>query len=233
MVHGSSVTTSVHPLRRHSPRVRAAARRASTSACAVGSPVASRSLRPVASTAPSGPRTTAPTGTSSVLRARSPSSRASLRAESRSPRSTRSDPHLVEEIGETGPFGDHRQYVARKDASTGRQRVEFLLGDPEIGEKSSITVGGRVGPRSGALGERTNNRPPGAGEDGGDRVPLHGAYGRDVHARLCVLLGQDEREPLDNGLHKEQSELTPPYEREVGHQVRDVVDEVHIIEFDL
>src|SRR5699024_10520680 len=203
MVHGSSVTTSVHPLRRHSPRVRAAARRASTSACAVGSPVASRSLRPVASTAPSGPRTTAPTGTSSVLRARSPSNRANLRAESRSPRSTRSDPHLVEEFGETGPFGDHRQYVARKDAPTGRPRMEFFIGDPEIGEKSSITVGGGVGPRSGAIGKLRNSHPPCLGEDGGDHVLMHGAYVRKVHARLCVLLGPDECEPLVIGLHQE------------------------------
>src|SRR5690606_29482360 len=45
-------------------------RSASTSACAVGSPSASRALCPSPTTAPSGPTTTAPTGTSPAPRAR-------------------------------------------------------------------------------------------------------------------------------------------------------------------
>ena len=44
MTHGSSVTTSVHSSSRHVPSTAAAARSATTSACAVGSPVRSRSL---------------------------------------------------------------------------------------------------------------------------------------------------------------------------------------------
>ena len=53
-----------------SPWPTAAARRSATiSACAVGSPVSSRSLRPMASSAPSEAYTTAPTGTSASSRA--------------------------------------------------------------------------------------------------------------------------------------------------------------------
>ena len=62
IVHGSRVTTRVQPVSRHSPRAAAAARRATTSACPVGSPSASRVLRPVPMTAPVSSSTTAPTG---------------------------------------------------------------------------------------------------------------------------------------------------------------------------
>src|SRR4051794_15452357 len=65
MVQGSSVTTSVQPASRQpSPCTAAAARSASTSACAVGSARFSRSLAASASTAPPGARTTAPIGVS-------------------------------------------------------------------------------------------------------------------------------------------------------------------------
>lgn len=63
MGQGSSVTTSVASLRRQPSRVAAASRRANTSACAVGSPVSSRSLWRAATIRPS-ITTTAPTGTS-------------------------------------------------------------------------------------------------------------------------------------------------------------------------
>ena len=87
MAHGSSVTTRVQsasrqpspgsPSRARSCCSRAAASRMATiSACAVGSPSASRSLRPEPSTPPSGPITTAPIGTSSVASARRASARA-------------------------------------------------------------------------------------------------------------------------------------------------------------
>src|SRR6185369_7146933 len=66
IVHGSNVTTSVQPSRRHSPRAWAARRNAMISAWAVGSPTRSRSLRPLASSTPSESKTTAPTGTSPV-----------------------------------------------------------------------------------------------------------------------------------------------------------------------
>src|SRR6478736_8185004 len=64
MTHGSSVTTSVQPSSRHEPTVCAASRSATTSACPVGSPSSSRTLRPRPTTPPSGSTTSAPTGTS-------------------------------------------------------------------------------------------------------------------------------------------------------------------------
>ena len=70
MVHGSTVTTSVQPVSRQSPSTAPARRSATTSACAVGSASRTRSLRPTASSRPSGPKTTAPTGTSTAARRR-------------------------------------------------------------------------------------------------------------------------------------------------------------------
>ena len=65
IAQGSNVTTRVHPSRRHpSPTDLAAARSASTSACAVGSPSASRRLTASATTLPCGSTTRAATGTS-------------------------------------------------------------------------------------------------------------------------------------------------------------------------
>src|SRR5271163_143667 len=65
MIHGSTVTASVAPSSRHpSPSTPAAARIARTSACAVGSPKASRAFTARASSVPSAPLTTAPIGTS-------------------------------------------------------------------------------------------------------------------------------------------------------------------------
>src|SRR5437879_3831412 len=63
MTHGSRVTYSVHPTRRHPPSVRAARRRTSASACAIGSRRVSLRLCPRAITRPS-TTTTAPIGTS-------------------------------------------------------------------------------------------------------------------------------------------------------------------------
>ena len=80
MVQGSSVTTSVRPSSRHWPADRAAALIATISACAVGSPSASRRLRPRAITAPEASRTTAPTGTSPVSGAARASSSAARMA---------------------------------------------------------------------------------------------------------------------------------------------------------
>ncbi len=67
--HGSSVTTSVHPISRGEPTRRAAARIASSSACADASWSRSTRLPAAASTAPPGPITTAPTGTSAAAAA--------------------------------------------------------------------------------------------------------------------------------------------------------------------
>src|SRR5699024_1151438 len=65
IVHGSTVTARVQPVSRQpSPYSRAAARSASTSACAVGSPNSSRALRAADNTEPSGANTTAPIGRS-------------------------------------------------------------------------------------------------------------------------------------------------------------------------
>src|SRR5258708_2484781 len=64
MVHGSSVTTSVHPSSRQRRRAIAAWRMATISACAVGSRSASRRLPPRPTTVPASSRMTAPTGTS-------------------------------------------------------------------------------------------------------------------------------------------------------------------------
>ncbi len=80
---GSRVTTKVQSSSRQPSsvpracRARTALRMATTSACAVGSPPASRSLRPEASTCRSGERMTAPMGTSSVASAARASSSAS------------------------------------------------------------------------------------------------------------------------------------------------------------
>ncbi len=85
--HGSSVTAMVQPSNRHVPTVSAARRSARTSACAVGSPLASRSLTACAMIRPSESSTTAPTGTSSsgvvTVRARSRARRTASRSESR------------------------------------------------------------------------------------------------------------------------------------------------------
>ena len=67
--HGSRVTTRVASSRCHDPNSAAASRRASTSACAVGSPVASLSLCRLATIRPPA-TTTAPTGTSPCSPAR-------------------------------------------------------------------------------------------------------------------------------------------------------------------
>src|SRR5918996_987875 len=69
IAHGSRVTTSVYPSRRHERRCPAAACSARISACAVGSARASRAFRPVPTTTPSASSTTAPTGTSPASRA--------------------------------------------------------------------------------------------------------------------------------------------------------------------
>ena len=75
ITHGSSVTYSVQSTRRQCPTAAAASRSASTSACAVGSPVSSRSLCRRAITTPSR-TTTAPIGTSSCASAARASSSA-------------------------------------------------------------------------------------------------------------------------------------------------------------
>ena len=74
--HGSRVTVSVHPSRFHDPTDAAACRRATTSAWAVGSAVASRRLRPSPIAAPPASTTTAPTGISPASAARAASARA-------------------------------------------------------------------------------------------------------------------------------------------------------------
>ena len=73
---GSSVTATVHPIRRGEPSTRAAARIARSSAWALASCSASTALPARASSAPDGDSTAAPTGTSP----RAPAARASSSA---------------------------------------------------------------------------------------------------------------------------------------------------------
>src|SRR3954463_2730061 len=137
IVQGSRVTIRVQPVSRHSPRRMAARRSATISACAVGSPVRSRSLRPGPMSWPDGAGVTGPTGTSpAALRA----SRRARRIASRMSGSRMTGlPEPVVVLGEPGSFGDDRQCV-----TGGGPLAQFGQAcrlDAEVGEESWITDG--------------------------------------------------------------------------------------------
>src|SRR5580692_2096519 len=143
IVHGSSVTTSVHPSSRHWPRAAAAWRTATISACAVGSPSASCRLCPAPITAPASSSTTAPTGTSSLAEAAAAWSRArriagshditwaNLRAECAVERALQRRP-------EAQPARDALQDLVGEHVQVPGERPEFHLVDAEVGQDREV-----------------------------------------------------------------------------------------------
>src|SRR4051794_29849362 len=144
--HGSRVTASVCPSNRHDPVVRAAARRASTSACAVGSPSASRRLRPTPTTVPDGSTTTAPTGTSpDAVAPRACSSARSIHASNAGSTGhlTEASPKGVELVVEPAPLPDVGQHRAGVRRGLHDERDQVAGTEPEILQEPRVTGPGR------------------------------------------------------------------------------------------
>src|SRR6185437_12014047 len=142
IVHGSRVTASVAPSSRQpSPSTRAASRMARISACAVGSPSASRALTARASSVPSAPTTTAPTGTSRGPAVAATASAARIRSSS----ATKAIEHRRQLVGEAHLAGNAAQLLVRVEVGLVEDHAEHRLGQAHVGQQPEIALGERVG----------------------------------------------------------------------------------------
>src|SRR5690606_12580115 len=153
IVQGSTVTATVQPSSRQLSTTRAASRSASSSACAVGSPVASRALQAAASSRPDASTTTAPIGTSPVAGAAAATSsarRTSASSEASggsvtpgAPRGGSLVDHLGERVGEPAAAGDRRQLLVRVELHLGGEHLQLVGGQAEVGEDPEVALGPR------------------------------------------------------------------------------------------
>ncbi|CAO5156987.1 hypothetical protein FAIPA1_10103 [Frankia sp. AiPs1] len=251
IVQGSRVTARVVPVRRQEPSVRAAARRAMTSAWAVGSASRSRALKPSPSTVPSAASTTAPTGTSPCAKAsRAWSSARPIAASWRPARSwcsaepgavelgavglgTASATGVVEDLSCAGAFAQGADQVGGEHALLADQLEQVLLGGAEIGEQVEIADGGGLQEAGGIVvlvvivGGETGHRRQRVGEQtfGEGGTDQDAAVGEEDLGVGVVVAQADDRQVLVVLLKERHDRAVA----EIAHGVGESVEVVGVV----